>query len=81
MRTSVNLDADVHDLVSAYAEAKGISLGAALSELVRRAEQAPEQGSDSPRLKMNEYGYLEIADTGDVLTPEMVKVASEDELV
>jgi hypothetical protein len=81
MRTSVNLDADVHDFASAYAEAKGISLGAALSELVRRAEQAPEQGSDSPRLKMNEYGYLEIADTGDVLAPEMVKVASEDELV
>ncbi len=29
---------------------------------------------------MNEHGYLEIADTGNVLTPAMVKEASEDEL-
>jgi hypothetical protein len=81
MRTSINFDADVYTFACAYAEAKGLKLGAAINELIRRAEQAPEQGSDSPRLKMNEYGYLEIAATGDVLTPEMVKEASEDELV
>ena len=81
MRLTVNLDPDVYDFTSAYAGAKGITLSAALSELVRKAEQAPGPGGDSPRLKMNEYGYLVIAGTGDVLTPEMVKEASEDELV
>jgi hypothetical protein len=81
MRMTVNLDPDVYSFASAYAGAKGISLSAAISELVRRAEQVPEPGSDSPRLKMNEQGYLEIAATGDVLTSEMVKEASEDELV
>lgn len=81
MRMTVNLDPDVYSFTSAYAGAKGITLSAAISELVRRAEQAPQPGSDSPRLKMNEHGYLEIAATGDVLTPEMVKEASEDELV
>lgn len=78
---TVNLDSDVYRFTSAYAGAKGITLSAAISELVRRAEQAPEPGSDLPRLKMNEHGYLEIADTGHLLTPEMVKEASEDELV
>jgi hypothetical protein len=81
MRTTVNLDADVYSFTSAYAGAKGITLSAAISELVRRAEQVPEPGSDSPRLKTSPHGYLVIAGTGDVLTPEMVKEASEDELV
>jgi hypothetical protein len=80
MRTSINLDADVYSFASAYAEAKGITLSAAISDLVRRAEQAPELGSASPRLKTSPHGYLVIAGTGDPLTPAMVKEASEDEL-
>ncbi len=81
MRTTVNLDADVYSFTSAYASAKGITLSAALGELVRRAEQAPEPESESSRVVRNEHGYLEIAETGEALTPEMVKAASEDELV
>jgi hypothetical protein len=81
MRTSINLDADVYNFASAYAGAKGITLSAAISELVRRAEHAPEPVSDSPRLKRSPHGYLIIAGTGDVLTPEMVKESSEDGLV
>lgn len=81
MRTSINLDADVHSFASAYAEAKGISLSAAISELVRRAEQAPEPESNSVRLKTSPHGYLVIAGTGDPLTLEMVRDASEDALV
>ena len=81
MRTTINLDPDVYNFTSAYAGAKGITLSAAISELVRRAENVPEPGSDSPRLKTSPHGYLVIAATGDVLTPEMVKEASEDELI
>ena len=81
MRTSINLDADAHSFASTYAHAKGITLSAAVSELVRRAEQAPELGSTTPRLKISKHGYLVIAGTGDVLTPEMVKEAAEDDLV
>jgi hypothetical protein len=80
MRLTVNLDPDVYSFTSAYAGAKGITLSAAISELVRRAERAPQPGSDSPRLKKGPHGYLVVAATGDVLTPEMVKAASEDEL-
>jgi len=81
MRLTVNLDADVYSFTSAYAGAKGITLSAALSELVRRAEEVSEPGSASSRLKTSPHGYLVIAGTGDRLTPEMVKETSEDEVV
>jgi hypothetical protein len=79
MRTSINLDPEVHDFTSAYANAKGITLSAAVNELIRRAEQAPEPASTG-RLKMNEHGYLVIAGTGNAVTPEMVKDLSEDKI-
>jgi hypothetical protein len=78
VRMTVNLDPDVYSFASAYAGAKGITLSAAISELIRRAEQVPDPGSDSHRLKTSQHGYLVIAGTGDRLTPEMVKEASED---
>jgi len=82
MRTTVNLDPDVYDFASAYAGGKGITLSAAISELIRRAEQMPEpeQAAGHGRLVRNEYGYLEIVG-GDILTLERVKELSEDELV
>jgi hypothetical protein len=79
MRTNVNIDVDVYELASAYAKGNGITLGAAISELVRRGEQVPRQTA-SPRLKMNDQGYLVIARTGNTFTPEMVKKFSEDEI-
>jgi hypothetical protein len=82
MRANVNLDTDAYSFASAYASAKGIPLGTAISELLRRAERMPEPpASESSRLRMNEHGYLVIAKTGKTITPEMVKAASEDEVV
>lgn len=82
MRTNVNLDTDAYDFASAYAHARGITLGAAISELLRRAEHAPERVvSGSSKLKESRHGYLVIAKRGKVITPEMAKDASEDDLV
>jgi hypothetical protein len=81
MRTTLNLDEDVHRFASTYAHAKGISLSEAIGELVRKAEEVPEPGADSPRLKITPQGYLVIAGTDDTLTSEMVKEASEDDIV
>jgi hypothetical protein len=47
MRTNVTLDDDVHQLASIYASAKGITLGAAISELIRKAEATPQPPPDS----------------------------------
>lgn len=82
MRTTINIDAEAYDFASMYANAKGITLGAAVSELIRRAEQAPELPAvkKSGRLQMNEYGYYEIVG-GEPITSEMVKELSEDEII
>ena len=42
MRTTVNLDDDVLQLVSEYAENRSVSLGRALSELVRKGLAAKQ---------------------------------------
>jgi hypothetical protein len=78
MRANVNIDADAYGFASTYASAKGIPLGAAISELLRRAEQAPEPPSSM--LKTNRLGLLVKAKTSQVITPEMVKELSEDDL-
>ena len=81
MRANINLDTDAYNFAYAYARAKGIALGAAISELLRRAEQIPEPpASESARLRKNEFGYYEIVG-GEPITPEMVKELSEDPIV
>ena len=80
MRANVNLDTDVYTFASTYASAKGIPLGAAISELLRRAEQAPEP--TSTLLTESRLGLLvRTKQNGDiVVTPEMAKELSEDDL-
>jgi len=43
MRTNITLDDDIHEFAQMYAAAKGITLSAAINQLVRRAqyEQPP----------------------------------------
>jgi hypothetical protein len=81
-RANINLDNDAYNFASAYASAKGLPLGAAVSELLRqRAEQMRERPiSASPRLKKTRRGYFVKARTGRVVTPEMVEESSEDDL-
>ena len=78
MRANVNLDADVYTFAATYASAKGIPLGAAISELLRRAEQVPELSSSI--LKTNGRGLLGRAKAGRGVTPAMVREFSEDDL-
>ena len=80
-RANIHLENDAYDFASAYASAKGIPLGTAVSELLRLAEQMPGPPvGASPRLKKTRRGYLVKAKTGRVITPEMVKESSEDDL-
>jgi len=81
-RANINLDNDAYDLAFAYASAKGLPFGAAVSELLRqRADKSPEPPvSASARLKRTARGHLVKAKTGKIITPEMVKESSEDDL-
>jgi hypothetical protein len=77
MRTSVTLDDDIHELASIYATARGITLGAALGELIRRAQQTAR--SDSSSIEMGSHGLPVFRSRGRVITPEMVRKSQEDD--
>lgn len=80
-RTNLHLDDDALEIASLYANAKGISLGVAVSELIRRAEETPEAPINmSSKLKSDRHGYLVVRASGEPVTPEMVKEALDDEL-
>lgn len=75
MRTNVNLDEDVHQFASIYARAKGMTLSAAISELIRKAEAAP---TPPPDIRRSANGLPCFPPTGILLTPEMVKKAESE---
>ncbi len=82
-RANIHLDDDAYAFAYAYARGKGIPLGAAVSELLLRAEKMPQEPAvlAPPKFEQTERGYWVIAATpGRVLTPEMVKEFSEDEI-
>jgi hypothetical protein len=80
MRTTINLDDDIYQLASLYAAGRGITLGAAVGELVRKANEAPGSKSGEPRMKTLPNGLRVFAARGRVITSEMVKAAQEDEI-
>jgi len=80
MRTTINLDDDVYELASLYAAGRGITLGAAVGELVRKAKAAPRSSSRSTRVRIASNGLPVISSHGRVITSEMVKAAQEDEV-
>lgn len=75
MRTNLTLDEDVHQLASIYAAAKGITLGAAICELVRKAEAAPQP---APDIRRSANGLPCFPPTGKGLTLEMIKEAESE---
>ncbi len=80
MRTTINLDEDVYQLASLYAAGRGVSLGAAVCELVRRSNAALLSSSELPGIKTLPNGLRVFAARGRVITSEMVKAAQEDEI-
>jgi hypothetical protein len=70
MDISIILDDDVHQFASIYATAKGITLGAAISELLRKTEAAPQP---APDIRQSASGLPCFPPTGNVLTSQMVK--------
>jgi hypothetical protein len=77
MRTTITLDEDVYQLATLYAAGRGITLGAAVGELVRRAETPAAR---KPAFKIGAHGLPVFSDRGRTITPQMVKDAQEDEV-
>jgi hypothetical protein len=77
MRTTINLDDDVHEFATYYANARGLTLSAAMNELVRKAESAPRPPA---HIEYSPNGLPRFPRTGHALTAEMVKAALEDDL-
>ena len=77
MRTTVTIDDETHEFVAYYARAKGISLGAAIDEQIRKAQTAPP--ASPPEILRSPNGLPMFPPTGKVLTSEMVKAAEEEE--
>ena len=81
-RANIHLDDEAYNFASAYAHGRGLALGAAISELLhQRAHQATDQDpTASGRLTWASNGLLVKAKTGRVITSEMVKESSEDDI-
>ena len=75
MRTNVTLEEDAHLFASIYAASKGITLGAAISELIRKAEAIPHP---PPDIRRSANGLACFPPTGKVLTLQMVKDAESE---
>lgn len=72
MRTTLNVDDDVLAIARALAQERGVSLGAALSDLARRGGRPRAADTDRPI-----PGFVVDRDSPPI-TPEMVRAANED---
>ena len=77
MRTSVTLDADIYELASVYADAKGITLGTAIGELIRKGQAATPTKASSVRTSSG--GFPMFPRRNRTITSAMVKEAIEEE--
>lgn len=78
VRTTVTLDDETHDFAAYYARVRGLTLGAAIDELIRKAQAAPATAPGAVEYSAN--GLPLLPRIGRVITSEMVKELSEDEI-
>ncbi len=78
MRTSINLDDQVHQFASVYANARGMTLSAAINELIRKAARAPES---KPEIVFSSDGFPMFPPSGNgrVVTDQTVKRLEEEQ--
>lgn len=76
MRTTINLDDDVHEFATYYARARGVSLSAAIDELIRKAQTV---SPPTPDIRRSASGLPMFPPTGRTITSEMVKKLEEEE--
>lgn len=78
MRTTIDLDEDVHEFARLYANAKGITLSKAIDELIRRAQAAPEP--DTAEIKRLSNGFPVFGTSSKKISSQVVRQLEEEEL-
>ena len=76
MRTTITLNDETHTFASYYARARGLTLSAAINELIRKAQAGPEP---KPEIVFSPNGLPMFPPTGRTITSEMVKNLEEEE--
>lgn len=76
MRTTITLDDDVHEFASYYARARGLTLSAAIDELIRKAQAPATSQSD---IRRGPNGFPMLPPSGRTITSEMVRQIEEEE--
>lgn len=80
MRTNVNIADDARRFAMVYADANGLTLGDAITELIRRSQRAESAASERIEFELGPSGFPVIPRTGRRITTEMVRRFEEDEI-
>jgi hypothetical protein len=76
MRTTITLNGETHTFASYYAHARGLTLSAAIDELIRKAQAAPSK----PEICFSPVSGLPMfPPRGGTIPAEMVKEIEEEE--
>jgi hypothetical protein len=78
MRTTITLTEEAHDFAAYYARARGLTLSAAIDELIKRVEAGPAV-EKPPLIEYLPDGMPIFPRTGTILTSEMVRAALDDD--
>jgi hypothetical protein len=78
MRTNVNLADDARQFAEVYADANGITLGEAITDLIRKVEKTARIPDKPVEFQRSAAGFPIFPPSGRVITTEMVKEALED---
>jgi hypothetical protein len=76
MRTTITLNDETHEFAAYYARVRGLTLSAAIDELIRKAQEPP---APKPEILFGPNGLPLLPRTGRTITCEMVKQLSEDD--
>jgi len=80
MRTNVNIADDAREFAEVYAHANGISLGDAITELIRKSQHNDSADQERPGFARSEAGFPILPKSGRIITTEMVLDALANDL-
>jgi hypothetical protein len=77
MRTTITLSDKTHAFASFYAQARGLTLSAAIDELIRKAEAAPPPAP--PEICYSPSGLPMFSPSGGIVTAELIEQIEAEE--